>query len=96
MTKTLLYGGTFDPTHFSHVQLPLAAMRELEFDRVLYVPAFQSPLKNTPQSSSEHRLEMLQLALAGCNWAEISTIELDRGGTSYMIDTIESLQHEDD
>jgi nicotinate-nucleotide adenylyltransferase len=94
MTKTLLYGGTFDPPHISHVQLPLAAMHALGFDRVLYVPAFQSPLKNTPHSAPKHRLEMLQLALTGCPWAEISTQELDKGGTSYSIDTIESFCHE--
>jgi nicotinate-nucleotide adenylyltransferase len=39
---------------------------------------------------------MLQLALTDCNWADISTVELERGGTSFTIDTIESLQHEGD
>ena len=96
MTKILLYGGTFDPPHISHTQLPFAALRELDFDQVLYVPAFQSPLKSSPHSSTAHRLGMLQLALADCKWAEISTIELDRGGTSYTIDTIESLQRNGD
>jgi nicotinate-nucleotide adenylyltransferase len=96
MTRTLLYGGSFDPPHVAHVRLPFNAMESLGFDRVLYVPAFQSPLKGPTHTSDTHRLAMLELALTDCVWAEISTIELERGGTSYTIDTIESLQHGDD
>ncbi|MBC8201811.1 MAG: nicotinate (nicotinamide) nucleotide adenylyltransferase [Planctomycetes bacterium] len=91
MTRTLLYGGSFDPPHIAHIKVPHAAMEYLKFDRVLYVPAFQSPLKKTTPTSATHRLAMLQLAHAGCPWAAISTIELDRGGTSFTIDTIDSL-----
>jgi nicotinate-nucleotide adenylyltransferase len=66
-------------------------MEHLGFDRVLYVPAFQSPLKDSTPTSAIHRLAMLKLAHTGCPWADISTIELDRGGTSFTIDTVESL-----
>ncbi len=96
MNGTLLYGGTFDPPHIAHVTLPHEAMNALSFDRVLYIPAHQSPLKDEPQTSAAHRLQMLTLALQDSPWAEISTIELDRGGTSYTIDTIEALQHPDE
>ena len=91
MKRTLLFGGTFDPPHVAHTQVPHAAMISLCFDSVLYIPASQAPLKEEPLSSSVHRLAMLELALGDYPWAEISTIELDRGGTSYTIDTIESL-----
>ena len=91
MTSTLLYGGTFDPVHNGHVEVPFAAMQHLRFDRVLYVPAHIAPLKEDTPTSSSHRLAMLQLALADSPWAEISTIELDREGTSYTIDTIEAV-----
>ena len=96
MTQTLLYGGTFDPPHLAHVELPRAAMEHLGFDRVLYVLAHQSPLKDSPLTSETHRLAMLELALQDCQWAEASSIELDRGGTSYTIDTIESFRKEGD
>jgi nicotinate-nucleotide adenylyltransferase len=92
MTRTLLYGGSFDPPHIAHIQVPHAAMEYLEFDRVLYVPAFQSPLKETTPTSANHRIAMLELALADCPWATISTIEIDRQGTSFTIDTIETLR----
>lgn len=96
MTRTLLFGGSFDPPHIAHVQVPRAAMEYLGFDRVLYVPAFQSPLKETTPTSANHRIAMLTLALADCPWAAISTIEIDKGGTSFTIDTIEALQSEYD
>ena len=96
MTSTLLYGGTFDPVHNGHVQVPLSAMQHLGFDRVLYVPAHIAPLKEDAPTQSSHRLTMLQLALGDSQWAEISTNELDREGTSYTIDTIEALQTEGD
>lgn len=97
MTRTLLYGGSFDPPHRGHVEIPHAAMLHLQFDRVLYVPAYQSPHKTDARLASiEHRLAMLRIAISDCPWAEISTIELDRGGISYTIDTIESLQHDED
>ena len=95
MTRTLLYGGSFDPPHIAHIRLPHDAMKLLGFDKVIYVPAFQSPLKEAPRTSDAHRLAMLKLALADCDWAVISAIELERGGTSYTIDTIESLQEDE-
>ena len=91
MKRTLIYGGTFDPPHLAHVRLPHDAMVSLEFERVLYIPAFQSPLKEESPTSAVHRLTMLELAIEDAPWAEISTIELNRSGTSYTIDTIESL-----
>jgi nicotinate-nucleotide adenylyltransferase len=96
MTRTLLYGGSFDPPHIAHVEIPHEAMKFLQFDNILYVPAFQSPLKEKTPSNNHHRVAMLKLALAGCPWASISTIELDRKGTSYTIETIEALKDEYD
>tara|TARA_B100000959_G_scaffold235979_1_gene254536 strand:+ start:609 stop:1157 length:549 start_codon:yes stop_codon:yes gene_type:complete len=96
MSRTLLYGGSFDPPHIAHIDIPRFAMEFLQFDHVLYIPVFQSPLKNNYSTDSHHRLAMLKLALADCTWASISTIELDRGGTSYTIDTIEELQNKYD
>ena len=94
MTRTLLYGGSFDPPHPGHIEVPREAMEHLAFDHVLYVPAFQSPLKQRKPTDKKHRVAMLELALADCPWASISTIELERGETSYTIDTIESIQND--
>ncbi len=93
MKRVLLYGGSFDPPHRGHVTVPHQAMQHLTFDEVLFVPAFRSPLKDSTPTEQHHRLAMLELALEQCDWASISTIELDRGGMSYTIDTIEALRN---
>ena len=96
MAQILLYGGSFGPPHLAHVLLPKQIMEQIGFTKVLYIPAAQSPLKEAQPASSHHRLAMLKLALQSCSWASISTIELERGHTSYTIDTIEKLQNDKD
>ncbi len=96
MTRALLYGGSFDPPHNGHVLVPHNAVAQINYDVVVYMPAFQSPLKQNKPTAENHRLAMLRLALADCPWACISTFKLDRGGTSYTIDTIEAMQDDFD
>jgi nicotinate-nucleotide adenylyltransferase len=91
----LIFGGTFDPPHRAHVELPQIAARELGCDRIIYVPAAVNPLKagtdSPPPAPAEHRLAMLRLALDGMPNVEISTLELDRPPPSYTIDTLRAL-----
>jgi nicotinate-nucleotide adenylyltransferase len=90
--RVLIFGGTFDPPHRAHVELPPRIAKQLGCDRLLYVPAALNPLKvDSPPTDSLHRLEMLRLAVADVPGAEICTIELERQGPSYMIDTLEEL-----
>jgi len=69
----------------------MAAQDALErggLDRLIFVPAAQAPLKpGEVQASAQHRLAMLQSALEGDVRFGISDHELQRGGTSYTIDT---------
>jgi len=91
--RILLFGGTFDPPHRAHTELPALVAQRLHCERIIYIPAAQSPLKDdAPRSNDAHRLAMLELAIADVPGAEISTIELERGGTSYFIDTLTELR----
>lgn len=93
--RWIVFGGSFDPPHRGHVELPRRAARALAAERVLYVPANLNPLKeSSPPTPASHRLAMLRLALAGDDLAEIRTIEIDRGGASYAADTMEALAEE--
>ena len=93
--RILIFGGTFDPPHRAHVDLPVLVARELECERIVYVPAAQNPLKGEPPiASAEHRLAMLRLAIRAMPIAAISTVELDRGGPSYFVETLEALRAE--
>ena len=90
----LIYGGSFNPPHRGHVNAALHAVRELHPDKLLIVPDFLPPHKElgpdapTPQQ----RLELCRLAFAPVPGAEVSDIELARGGRSYTSDTLRALR----
>jgi len=93
----LIFGGTFDPPHVAHVRLPVLAARQVNADRVVYLPAALSPFKTGEHvTPAEHRLVMLQLALQDEPKAQIVTLELDAdasgAGPSYTIDTLHALR----
>jgi nicotinate-nucleotide adenylyltransferase len=90
--RLLIFGGTFDPPHVAHATLPPLAARRLGCGRILYVVAAVSPLKDEPPTPAEHRVAMLRLALDRVPDAEISTVELDRPGPSYTVDTLQNLR----
>jgi len=90
--RLLVVGGTFDPPHRAHVRLALHAAEAANCDHVLFVPAWQSPHKDGEPTAASHRLAMLRLALADEPRASISTNEINRGGTSYTIDTLRALR----
>lgn len=89
------FGGSFDPIHFGHIALAISLMESHQLDEVLFCPAFCSPFKmdNPPVAPAEDRLMMLKLALDFPPF-KISTVELDRKGASFTIDTIRELKQE--
>lgn len=95
MTRIGVFGGTFDPVHIGHLAIANAALEELRLDRVLFVPARRSPLKDRePVASAADRLAMLTLALADERRFVVSRVELDRDGPSYTVDTLAALRGE--
>jgi nicotinate-nucleotide adenylyltransferase len=94
-SSILVFGGTFDPPHRAHVELPRRVAQACGCERILYVPARISPLKlYQPPTADAHRLAMLQLALQDESHVQISTIELMREGPSYTVDTLRTLREE--
>jgi len=90
--KIGVVGGTFDPVHNGHLAIAREVRARLSLTRILFVPAGQPWLKaRRVISAAEHRLEMVRLAIAGCSCCELSTVEIDRPGPSYAVDTIEEL-----
>ncbi len=87
--KLGIYGGSFDPVHLGHLLVAQAAVEELGLDKIFFVPAAQSPFKPDAKPAPDAvRLQLLRLALAGKTNCEIDTQEMQRGGTSYTIDTL--------
>ncbi|MFQ6121703.1 MAG: nicotinate-nucleotide adenylyltransferase [Dehalococcoidales bacterium] len=86
-------GGTFDPVHNGHVVIAEEAKTRLSLAEIIFVPAGQPWLKaDKPISSAEHRLQMLRLAIADKPFFKLSTIEIERAGPSYTVDTIAELR----
>jgi len=84
-----LYGGSFDPIHTGHVLVGQAALEELQLERLFFIPAARSPFKPEQQPAPcELRLAMIRLALAGRTDCEVDDVEIQRGGTSFTVDTV--------
>lgn len=89
----LIFGGTFDPPHLAHTRLPPIAAKQLGCQRIIFIPASINPLKaDSPPTPALHRLAMLRLAIGSMPGAEIDTLELDREGPSYTVDTLAALK----
>ncbi|HEX9436816.1 MAG TPA: nicotinate-nucleotide adenylyltransferase, partial [Candidatus Limnocylindria bacterium] len=95
MARVGVFGGTFDPVHIGHLAIALAALDSVPLDRVIFVPARRSPLKDRdPVASARERVAMLEAAIADEPRFQVSMVELERDGPSYTIDTLESLRRE--
>jgi nicotinate-nucleotide adenylyltransferase len=91
--KIGVLGGTFDPVHRGHIMMAEEAKNALSLSEVLMVPAGQPVYKiHKNIASAEHRLAMLRLAVAGRPYLKVSTIEIERPGPSYTVDTIAGLR----
>jgi len=90
-----VFGGTFDPVHVGHLAIAQAALESGKLDRVIFVPARRSPLKDRePVAPAEDRLLMLEAATKNEPRFAVSRIELERDGPSYTVDTLEGLRGE--
>ena len=97
MTKSKIgvLGGTFDPIHLGHLIVAEDIRQKLGLREVLFIPAGQPWLKlkeEKPISAAEHRLAMVRLAVASNPYFKVSTLEIDRPGFSYSIDTVLELK----
>lgn len=86
-------GGSFDPVHLAHLIIAEEARVQLHLEKVLFVPAGQPYMKSdrgiTPAGQ---RLEMVRLAIASNPCFEASSIDVDRPGPSYTVDTLDVLR----
>ena len=90
--KIGLLGGTFDPPHLAHLIIAEEVRTKLHLDEVWFIPVYLPPHKTHDfMASAEDRLEMVKRATDHHPNFTVSTIELDRKGPSYTIDTMEEL-----
>ena len=88
-----LLGGTFDPPHIGHLLAAVNVRRALSLDEVLLVVANDPWQKSGSRSitAAADRLAMVRAASEGLDGVEASDLEIERGGPSYTIDTVEQV-----
>lgn len=84
-----LFGGTFDPPHIGHLLAAVDAHEALALDRLVFIPAATQPLKlGLVSTDPRHRLAMVRLVAGGDPRFDVDSIEIDREGLSYTVDTL--------
>ena len=97
MTPRLgVYGGMFDPVHNGHIDAARFAVSLLNLDRLLLIPCATPNHREPATVSSEHRLQMLGMAIADYRKLAVDDREVRRQGVSYAVDTLAELRKEGD
>ena len=88
-----ILGGSFNPIHVGHLVIAERFTEQMQLHTCLFVPAATSPFKQDDPSavSASHRLAMVRLAIATYPQFDVCTVELERGGISYTIDTVRAI-----
>lgn len=88
-----IMGGTFDPIHHGHLVAASEAMQVFNLDQVVFVPTQMQPFKTGRKvTPAEHRYLMTVIATASNNRFTVSRADIDRGGTTYTIDTLNDIR----
>jgi nicotinate-nucleotide adenylyltransferase len=90
--KIGIFGGTFNPVHYGHLRAAEEVQEVFAFDRLMFVPAGQPPLKGLTISDPYHRYKMTKIALRSGKNFEISDIETKPEGPSYSVETVRRLK----
>jgi len=91
--KVGILGGTFDPIHLGHLIIAEEARVRLGLEEVLFIPTGQPWMKGgQPISPSQHRMNMVRLAVASNPFFKVCSMEMERPGPSYTVETLEELR----
>jgi len=90
--KLGIYGGTFNPIHYGHLRTAEEIFEKLSLDRILFIPAGQTPFVKPDLIKAAHRYKMVKLAIAGNPHFDVSNIEARSPGKSFTVDTIGKLK----
>jgi len=91
-----VFGGTFDPVHNGHVLTISELLEKLPFEKILVIPNFQPPHRESSQVSYKHRYEMASLAFKDIPKTEVDSREYLREGPSYAIKTVKEVMSEEE
>lgn len=88
-----VFGGSFDPVHLGHLLLAEVCREVACLDQVWFVPASVSPHKQQRDTTTgQQRVQMLKLATSGHSSFSVCELEIERGGVSYTVETLQQLR----
>jgi len=88
-----ILGGTFNPPHIGHLVLAQEALKQLNLEKIIFIPTFIPPHKKVKDNNAYVRYRMAALSCAGNPHFEASRIELKRRSVSYSVDTLQALKN---
>lgn len=89
--KIGIFGGAFNPIHKGHIKIAKEAIKQLDLDKLFFVPCYKGPFKkNVTLEKTKDRINMINLVLE--EKMELSIFEVERQGVSYTIDTVRYFQ----
>jgi len=95
MTRRIgIFGGTFDPVHYGHIDSAKCLVAKLSLDTLYFMPCQQHPFHKHPGASPAQRADMLTLAVADEARLDIDIRELRRDGISYTVDSLQEIRNE--
>ena len=87
-----IFGGTFDPIHLGHMHIASQVTMRLGLQQLQFMPCAQPVHRDRPQASAAQRSFMIELAIEEQPAFVLNTLELDRGGPSYSIDSLREIR----
>lgn len=88
-----ILGGSFDPPQMGHLILAEYSRESLKMDHILFVPVADHPIKKGEiRLPVDHRLAMLELAIADNPCFSVSRVDIDRNGPHYSSDTVKIIR----
>lgn len=94
LQNLIIYGGSFDPLHYGHLNTALAVQSAFNFECFLFLPCKAPVLKEPTVASTDQRVTMLRLALTPYPNFNIDLREVERSTPSYMVRTLEDFRAE--
>ena len=96
VARTGILGGTFNPIHIGHLRAAEEIADRIGLTRVIFVPSARPPHKREagedPIAPAAERLAWVRTAVAANPLFEVDTLEIDRDGPSYLVDTLRAMR----
>ena len=86
-----IFGGTFDPIHLGHLHIASQVTTRLGLQQLQFMPCAQPVHRDRPQASAAQRCSMIELAIEEQPAFVLNSLELQRGGPSYSVDSLREI-----